>query len=191
MILIEEILISRDIANKQFSCDLSACKGACCVEGDYGAPLEEDEILIIDKILPAVLPYLSSESKEVINKKGFHTINKEESEPATELMPDGACVFMGREDSGITYCSIEKAHRDGVVDFKKPLSCHLYPIRVSKNKHTGFHALNYDRWDICSPAIKHGKNEKVRIFEFNKEALIRAYGEEVYERLRVIADKET
>lgn len=187
MILIEEILVSEDLVDKHFACDLKACKGICCVEGDFGAPLEQDEVLILEKILKKVLPFVPEKSQKVIEKKGFSKIGDEG--PETTLMKNGACVFMGQDKEGISYCSIEKAYEAGAVEFRKPISCHLYPIRVTKNPKTGFVALNYDRWDICKPATRNGKKIKLKIYEFNKEAIIRAYGEDVYEHLKA-ADEQ-
>lgn len=187
MILIEDILVSEDILESHFACNLSACKGACCIEGDYGAPLTQDEVLIISDLLSKIKPYLSKASKEKIEEDGFYTFDKDERIPETGLMEDGACVFMGRDKLGITFCSIEKAYYDGKVDYKKPISCHLYPIRVSSNKVTGFEALNYDQWDICSAACDKGEKKKIKIFEFAKEALVRKYGEEFYEELDAAA----
>lgn len=183
MILIGEVLISQDIVDKNFVCNLNACKGACCVEGDYGAPLSKDEVLIIEDILEKVYPYLPEPSQQKIKESGFSSFNEDVKIDETALMEDGACVFMGRNELGITFCGIEKAYYDGHVAFKKPISCHLYPIRVSKNKDVGFEALNYDRWDICSAACDNGNKKQVRIFEFAKEALVRAYGESFYEDL--------
>jgi len=188
MILIDDILVANDIVKKKFACNLSACKGACCVEGDYGAPLDEDEIFTIAQILPDVLPYLPEASKKVIADEGFHTYNKEAKLSETALMEDGACVFMGRDKLGITFCGIEKAYNDGKTEFKKPISCHLYPVRVTHVKASGFHALNYDKWDICNAACTRGEKEEIRVFEFVKDALIRKYGEEFYEQLEGAAD---
>jgi len=188
LILIEEILISEEILEKQFACKLTACKGACCVEGDFGAPLTQNEVLILGELLKEIKPYLSQASKEKINEIGYHAFNKEEEIPETALMDDGACVFMGRDKLGITFCGIEKAHYDGKINFKKPISCHLYPIRVSSNKKTGFEALNYDVWDICSSACDNGKKKGIKVYEFAKEALIRKYGEEFYNELKAAAE---
>ena len=190
MILIDDILISDEVVEKKFACDLSACKGACCVEGDYGAPLEADEVLTIASILPDIMPYLPELSQQTITEDGFHTYNEEAETSETALMEDGACVFMGRNEIGITYCGIEKAHRAGAIDYKKPISCHLYPIRVKKNKVSGFQALNYDRWDICNPACKRGKKESIRVFEFARDAVIRKYGEDFYDALAAAADRD-
>lgn len=189
MILIGEILVADEVVKKHFACNLEACKGACCVEGDYGAPLTEDEILTIGQILNEVMPYLPEKSRQVIRDKGFSTYNDEADTQETELMPDGSCVFMGREANGITFCGIEKAYYDGEVEFKKPISCHLYPIRVSKNKQTGFQALNYDKWDICNAACTRGDKEQIKIYEFAKDALIRAYGEDFYKELEAAAEE--
>lgn len=183
MIMIGEILVSQDIVDKNFVCNLNACKGACCVEGDYGAPLTKDELLIIEDLLEKVFPYLTAASQAKIKAEGFATYNDEVNIDETALMDDGSCVFMGRNELGITFCGIEKAYYDGKIPYKKPISCHLYPIRVSKNKAVGFEALNYDRWDICSAACENGNKKQVRIYEFAKEALIRAYGESFYEDL--------
>ena len=153
MILIDEILISQDIIESHFVCHLQKCKGACCYEGDYGAPLEPEEIEIIADYLEKIKPYLSEESISKIDAEGFHTKNQnDKNQDETSLMDDAACVFMGRDKSGITFCGIEKAYANGDIDFKKPISCHLYPIRVTRNRLTGFEALNYDKWDICRAA---------------------------------------
>lgn len=189
MILIDEILISEEVVKKQFACNLSACKGACCVEGDYGAPLEDSEIILLGQMLNEIMPFLPVKSREKIREVGFHRSKEDALGSETELMPDGACVFMGRDKLGITYCGIEKAYRAEEIDFKKPISCHLYPIRVIKNSETGFQALNYDEWDICSAACTKGEKEKIRVFEFAKEAIERAYGSDFYEQLAAAAEE--
>ena len=190
MIIIDDILVSEEVVSNNFACNLSACKGACCIEGDYGAPLDEDEILIIDRLLPDILPFLPEASQKVIKKNGFHTYNKEAKISETALMEDGACVFMGRNELGITFCGIEKAHRSDVIDFYKPVSCHLYPIRVNSNKESGFQALNYDQWDICSDACQRGDDEKIKIYQFVKDALIRKYGQDFYDQLDAAVSRE-
>lgn len=183
MILIDEILVSREVAEKKFVCQLSACKGACCIDGDYGAPLEDEEVQIIADSLEKIIPYIPEASVQRIQDKGFHKKRRSEDQDETALMKDGACVFMGRDKSGTSYCGIEKAHRAGDIDFKKPVSCHLYPIRVVKNKHTGFEALNYDEWDICSAACGYGEELGVRVYEFARDAIVRKYGEAFYDAL--------
>ena len=190
MILIEEILISDEVLENKFVCNLNACKGACCVEGDYGAPLEKKELDIIKALLPELKPYLDHASIEAIEENGFYTQNSSNQKYETALMPDGACVLMGRDALGITYCSLEKLFNDGKSEFKKPISCHLYPIRIIKNEQTGFQALNYDRWDICEAACDNGEKLNVRVFEFVKEALIRKFGPDFYDALEDAAKQE-
>lgn len=187
MILIDEILVSRELTDRKFVCKLTACKGACCIEGDYGAPLEDEETHIIEKYLDVILPYLPKASADKIRDHGFFVYNRKEKAFETELMADGACVFMGRNKDGITFCGIEKAFNDGKSEFKKPISCHLYPVRVLHNKDTGFEALNYDEWDICAKACHHGEELGVRVYEFVKDALIRKYGEAFYDALDAAA----
>ncbi len=187
MILIQEILVSDELIKEQFACALDKCQGACCEEGDYGAPLEEQEVDIIKGLLSEILPFLDEKSKKVISEEGYHVYNEETDNIETTLVDGGPCVFMGREKSGISYCAIEKAYYAGKIDYKKPISCHLYPIRVSKNETIGFEALNYDRWDICSAACTKGKKEGIRIYEFAKEAIIRKYGVDFYQELDAAA----
>ena len=188
MILIDDKLISDDVVKNHFVCNLKACKGACCYEGDYGAPLEKEEMLVIEEILEHIKPFLSPASVQKIEADGFSAYNKIHKVHETALMPDDACVFMGRDEIGITFCGIEKAYNAGSINFKKPISCHLYPVRVIKNEKSGFEALNYDRWDICNSACSNGENKKVRIFEFVKDALIRKYGIDFYEELEAAAE---
>ena len=187
MILIEDILVSDDLIHKQFACQLTACKGACCVEGDFGAPLEDEEIFLIENVLDKILPYLGKESVNKISSEGFYTESKSRDAYETNLMKDASCVFMGRDELGITFCGIEKAYNDGQIEYKKPISCHLYPVRVSTNKQTGFEALNYDVWDICSAACSNGAKQGIYIYQFVKDALIRKYGESFYEALEAAA----
>lgn len=188
MILIQEILVSETVIQEAFACNLSACKGACCVEGDYGAPLTDNEVVKLGQLLEDIFPYLPQKSRQVIREQGFSKPQDEGDGVETELMPDGACVFMGRDELGITFCGIEKAYYAGDIAFKKPVSCHLYPIRINKNKFTGFEAMNYDQWDICSAACSNGQKKGIKVFEFAKDAIIRKYGEEFYEELSAAAE---
>ena len=183
VIIIDEILISSEVIQKRFTCHLIQCKGACCYEGDFGAPLELPELEEIGSIIDKLKPYLSDEAVKKISEDGFYTYNTRNKVYETSLMDDAACVFMGRDQLGITFCGIEKAYSDKIIDFKKPISCHLYPIRINKNEASGFEALNYDKWEICQSACQHGKKKNMRIFEFVKEALIRKYGQEFYNTL--------
>lgn len=188
MIAIEDKLISEDILEKEFVCNLSSCKGACCVEGDSGAPLEIDETGIIDEIAEKVLPLLTEDGVAAIRKNGAFYLDEETRKFKTQLMTGGACAFVTFDEKGITKCGIEKAHEQGLVDWKKPISCHLYPIRIKKLP--DFEALNYEIWDICDAACKLGAELKVPIYQFVKEALIRKYGEEFYEILDAYAKQK-
>lgn len=188
MILIQEVLISEDVIQESFACDLGACKGACCVEGDYGAPLTDKEVHELTHLLSDILPYLPPANRQQLRAQGHYALREDGKGHETSLMPDGACVFMGRDALGITFCGIERAHAAGDSTLKKPKSCHLYPIREIHNELTGFIALNYDRWDICSAACTKGDKEKIRVYEFVKEALINAYGKAFYEELEAAAE---
>ena len=180
MILIDNTCISDDIEDQLFVCNLDKCKGACCVEGDSGAPLEEDELAILDQIYPQVAPYLSEEGRKVIEKEGTYTRDFE-GDYVTPVVNDRECAYAIYDTKGILKCGIEEAYNDGKISYKKPISCHLYPIRVTK--YDQYHALNYDRWDICSPACSFGKELGVPVYKFLKEPLIRAYGENWYGQL--------
>jgi len=181
MIVIDNILISDDILEEYFMCQVSLCKGACCWDGDYGAPLKKKEIEKITEILDKITPYLSEKSKDRLEKASFHEPYSVTAFEGTALHDDGSCVFMTRDKSGIAQCGFELAHNDGITDFKKPISCHLYPIRVKEQ--SGIETVNYDRWDICSAACSAGKKQKLPLFQFSKDALIRKYGEEFFEAL--------
>lgn len=181
MVIVEDLLVSDDVLQSHFVCNLNACKGACCWEGDFGAPLDEVELPIMIEILEHVKPYLSAEGIAAIEQKGPYTWFEESQEYGTTLLDNGPCAFMNKNELGIAYCGIEKAWQEGKINWKKPISCHLYPIRVLKNKSGEDYALNYDRWDICRNAC----NDKLQVplFRFVKDALIRRYGEEFYDQL--------
>jgi hypothetical protein len=183
MFLIEEVLISDDILAKKFKCSLNQCKGACCWEGDYGAPLEDSELEKINEILDIILPYLPEKNIAKIQKDGVFAMFSKDPFKGTALMEDGSCVFMTKNEMGISACSFEKAYYDGKTTFKKPISCHLYPIRRTVNDTQGFEALNYDEWDICQSACSLGEKEQIPLYQFAKDALIRQYGSEFYEIL--------
>lgn len=180
MIVIDKTCISDDIADKMFVCDLEKCKGACCVEGDLGAPLEKEELPILRRIYTKVKPYLSEAGKKVIKKQGFY-IKDYEGDYSTPTIGNRECAYAIYDERGILKCAIEQAYLDGKIDFKKPISCHLYPIRITK--YDDYHAINYDRWDICNPACKHGQALGVPLYKFLKEPLIRQYGEVWYNEL--------
>lgn len=179
MIIIEEVLISDDVMDKAFVCNLDACKGACCVEGDEGAILEEKELPILENIYPQVKEFITPEGREAIEKQGYY-IRNAEGEYKTPLINNGPCAYI-YYDNKIALCGIEKAYREGKIDWQKPVSCHLYPIRIEKIGE--LEALNYERWNICNPACKNGKKLQVPVFRFVKDALIRKYGSEFYDAM--------
>ncbi|CAM4126008.1 DUF3109 family protein [Cytophagaceae bacterium 50C-KIRBA] len=180
MILIDDTVISEDVADEFFVCDLSKCKGACCVEGDLGAPLEEEELAIIEGIQEQIAPYLSEEGKAVIQQVGTW-VKDEDGDFSTPVIEGRECVYAIYDDKKYLKCGIEQAYFDGKIDFRKPISCHLYPIRIAKLAE--YQALNYDRWTICSDACSHGKQLGVPIYKFLKEPLIRKFGEKWYSEL--------
>ncbi|MCI4649603.1 DUF3109 family protein [Phaeodactylibacter sp.] len=188
MLMIGEILISDDVVNEQFICNLNACKGACCWEGDYGAPLEQEELRTLERIYDDIRPFLSPAGRAVIESEGPHTYYEGDAQEfGTPLIDNGPCAYMTYDEQGVAQCGIERAYKAGATDFKKPISCHLYPIRVVRHEATGMEALNYDRWDICSAACTLGKKHQMPVYQFLKEALIRKYGEDFYHQLDAAA----
>ncbi|HNP49534.1 MAG TPA: DUF3109 family protein [Bacteroidia bacterium] len=185
MLAIGNTLISEELLEKHFVCDLNACKGACCVKGDYGAPLEDDELDKLDEVYEKVKPYLPETGITAIEKQGKYLLY-EKKEWVTPLVKGKECAYTVFED-GVAKCGIEKAYYDGKIKWKKPISCHLYPIRITKNKKTGIEALNYDRWSICKAACKLGDQLKVPVFKFLKESLTRKYGKKWYAELEFAA----
>lgn len=189
MITVDNAILTDDIADKLFVCHIEKCKGACCEIGDLGAPLEKDELPILDEIYETVKPYLSKEGIAAIEKQGMYVLDYE-AEYSTPMIKGAACAYAIREKNGTWACGIEKAYLDGKITFKKPISCHLYPIRITK--YDEFEALNYHRWDICSPACSLGEHLGVPLYRFLKDALIRKYGADWYDRLVAeIEGKET
>jgi hypothetical protein len=183
MIIVQDKLVSDDLVEEQFVCNLSACKGACCWKGDYGAPLEAAELPILESIFEKVKPFLSPAGIAAIEQQGKYAFFNGMGDYGTTLIDGGPCAYMTFDESGIAQCGIERAWQAGAVDFKKPISCHLYPVRVDTNEDVGFEALNYDRWDICSAACELGKKEQVPVYQFVKEAIVRKYGQEFYDEL--------
>jgi hypothetical protein len=186
MLQINDTIISLDLLDEKFVCDLSSCKGICCIEGDDGAPLEDVEVKIIEDLLPLIWDDLTDASKEVINKQGVSYIDAD-GEPVTSIVNGAECVFTYTDKDGTCKCTIEKAFREGKTDFYKPISCHLYPVRLQK--YDEFLAVNYHRWSVCNCARKLGGKLQVPVYEFLKEPLIRKFGTAWYEQLQ-IADKE-
>ena len=182
MIQIDDKIVSQEIFDQQFVCDLNACKGACCVEGDSGAPLLKNEAKELKKSYSVIKKYLSVDGKEAIKKQGFSVIDSG-NDLTTPLVNNRECAYVFN-DSGIIKCAIEKAYLEDKISFKKPISCHLYPIRITEYKE--FDAVNYESNKICSPACKLGELLKVSVFRFLKEPLIRKYGESFYTELEVV-----
>lgn len=185
MIQIDDALLSEDLFSKRFVCDLGACKGACCVEGDSGAPLEAEEVGLLEEALEDIKPYMRQEGIDRVEETGVFTIDVD-GEYVTPLVNDEECAFVSFDNNGTAKCSIEQAHRDGKTDFLKPISCHLYPIRVTQLK--DYVALNYHYWPICDPARSCGAKLDVKVFKFLKEPITRKFGEVFFEKM-VEADK--
>ena len=177
---VDDKLISKEIFDQKFNCDLSACKGACCVKGDAGAPLTWDEVDTIKNYLDKIKPFMRPEMASLIKEKGFYyTID--DNEPLAALNNGEECVFAIYDQSNIAKCSIESTYRSKEINFIKPISCHLYPIRVKK--FNDITALNYEEWDICKPACDCGLKRNVKVYEFLKDPLIRSFGSEFYNDL--------
>ena len=187
MIKVGEVLVSDDIRDREFVCNLEKCKGACCVEGDFGAPLEASELQILEEIYPVVKPYLTSKGIKTIEKVGKHTID-DDGELCTPVIDGRECAYAIYDKKGILKCAIEQAYNDGKLKWKKPISCHLYPIRVTSKKN--FEALNYHKWHICSPACALGKELQVPVYKFLKDPLIRKYGPEWYSELEKAIEEQ-
>lgn len=187
MIAIENKLISDEIIEEQFVCDLSRCKGACCVDGDAGAPLSIDELKEIDNVLPFVLPYLDEENKQEITKQGNYVYDKDYGW-VTPTIKSKMCVYGIINNEGTVKCGIEQAYIDGKISWKKPISCHLFPIRISESDNNETEYLNYEpRLDLCKAACSLGKKLKVPVYKFLQEAIIRKYGVEFYDTLAATA----
>jgi len=178
MVEIENTLVSEILFEKKFLCDLNACKGACCVEGDAGAPLENEEGIFLKENIYKISPYLRKEGIKSIEKNGTSVIDNEGDE-VTSLVKNAECAYAIFDDKGISKCGIEAAYEDGVIDFQKPISCHLYPVRISKIG--SMEALNYSKWEICDPACKLGESKGLKVYRFLKKALIRKYGRTYYD----------
>lgn len=188
MLIIDSKVISPEIFNEEFVCNLNACKGACCWEGDYGAPLETEELEVLENIYEKVKPFLTSEGIKAIEEQGVAVYVPQEQEFGTTLIDNAACAYMTYEDNGVAKCGIEKAYEAGAVDYPKPISCHLYPIRVEQLNNSSFEKLDYDRWDICSAACDNGAKLGIPIYKFVKGPLIRKYGADFYEQLEHMAN---
>jgi len=185
MIEIGRTLLSDDIFEKHFVCDLLKCKGACCVEGDSGAPLTDEEAVLIEEEYPNFESYLPEKHKKEITKQGFSLIDSD-GDLVTPLVGSRQCAYTYYNEKGILSCAIEKAYFDGKSKFRKPVSCHLFPIRITEYKR--FDAVNYQELDICRTGRECGASMQVPLYSFLKEPLIRKYGKEWYEQVEIAAD---
>ncbi|SFZ90610.1 Protein of unknown function [Flaviramulus basaltis] len=184
MFQLGKTIVSEDVIKKDFLCNLSACKGACCIDGDAGAPLETDETKILQDIYPKVKPFLRQEGIDAIEAQGTYTTS-EDGEFETPLINGADCAYVIFDEKNVALCAIEEAYNQGEVTWKKPVSCHLYPIRVSD--YSEFSAVNYHKWQICDDACELGEELGVPVYKFVKEALIRKFGEDWYMELEKVA----
>lgn len=184
MFQIQDTLVSEEILDENFTCNLSACKGECCVAGEAGAPVEKEERTVLEQIYPKIKDGLRPEGRAAIEAQGTYITNGF-GELETPLVDGKECAYVTFDAHGVALCGIEKAYREGKIDFKKPVSCELYPIRVQKL--SKFKAVNYHQWDICSPACSLGKELKAPVYKFTKNALIRKFGEDWYAELEQVA----
>lgn len=184
MIIIQNTLVSEDLLEEEFVCDLNACKGACCIEGDSGAPLELEETDHLESTWEAVRPYMRPEGIRAIEEKGMWQVDADNDLVTTLVGERGECSYVYFDDLGIAKCALEKAYLEGKTQWKKPLSCHLYPVRLAQL--TDFIGVNYHRWQLCEPACVCGSKLKVPVFRFLKEPLIRKFGGSWYEELEQV-----
>lgn len=184
MFQLGKTIVSEEILEEHFVCDLNSCKGACCVEGEAGAPLTEEECGILNDIYPAVKPFLRPEGIRAIEEQGTF-VKGTDGEWETPLVNNRECAYVTFSESGVAQCGLEKAKLEGATEWKKPISCHLYPVRVKE--YTALLAVNYHKWGICDPACSLGEQLQVPIYKFVREALILKFGSEWYEELEKIA----
>ncbi len=184
MIQIEDKILSLELFKQRFVCDLPRCMGSCCVEGESGAPLEKEETLILEEIYPKIKHLLSPEAIEVIEQNGTWEIDADD-DYVTPIIHGRECVYTYFDADGVCKCTIEKAHSEGLIDFRKPISCHLYPIRTTR--YNDFEALNYHDWPVCNPARELGTKLGVPLYKFLKEAIIRKYGKSFYREMEEVA----
>jgi hypothetical protein len=184
MFQLGKTLVSEEIIEKEFVCNLSACKGACCVDGDAGAPLEEKETEILVDIYQKIKPFLRKEGIDAIEAQGAF-VKGEDGEWETPLIDNSECAYTIFNEQGIAKCGIEQAFEKGAIRWKKPVSCHLYPVRVKE--YTALTAVNYHKWQLCDPACQLGESLQVPVFRFVKDALIRKFGKKWYAELEEVA----
>lgn len=184
MLEIDHTLISFEVLRKKFCCDLQACKGGCCVYGDSGAPLTIEETGLLDDHLDDLRPFMRKEGLEAVLEQGLY-VTDTDGDLVTPLINGGECAYVFFEE-GIALCAIERAWQEKAVPFRKPVSCHLYPIRIKSYRQ--YDAVNFDQWDICQPALSLGERQQLRLHQFVKDALVRKFGTDWYEKLDYAAE---
>lgn len=184
MLEIKNTLVSLDVIEKMFVCDLAKCKGACCVVGESGAPLTDEEKSLVEETYPIIRQYMTPEGIEAVETQGWYVYDVE-GDCVTPLINQKECAYTFRDEQGITLCAFEKAYYERKIEFLKPLSCHLYPIRVTKYKE--YDAVNYESNSICNAACKKGSDTGTVLYQFLKQPLIRAYGQDWYDELSLAA----
>lgn len=180
MIEIDDKIVSSDLLRECFACDLGKCKGICCVEGDAGAPLELDEVDLLEEEYENYAPYMTEQGRQEVERQGFMVVDSD-GDYTTPLVNNAECAYAFSEN-GVTFCAIERAYREGKCSFLKPISCHLYPIRVKQFSNGSF-GLNYHRWSVCRDAVECGKKIGLPVYKALKEPIIRRFGEEFYKAL--------
>jgi hypothetical protein len=187
LIAIDNILISDEVISEQFVCDLNKCKGGCCEDGDSGAPLTTEELELLRNLIEHIKPYISGEGLKVLETEGLYKYDQEFGW-VTPTIGGKMCVYGYRDEQGIIKCGIEQAYLDKKINWKKPISCHLFPVKITKSKRQNQEYVNYEpRQDLCKAACKLGKQLKVPVYAFLKDALIRKYGEDFYSTLEATA----
>lgn len=185
MIEIDDKIVSADLLTERFCCDITKCKGICCVEGDSGAPLEIEEVDLLEEQYEAYKPYMTAEGIEAVERQGFMIVD-EDGDYTTPLVNNAECAFAYQEGD-ITLCAVERAWLEGKCDFRKPISCHLYPIRLINFKSGGI-GLNYHRWSVCRSACENGCKLQIPVYKSLKDAITRRFGEEFYTSLEAAAE---
>lgn len=180
MIEIDDKIVSADLLRECFACDIAACKGICCVEGNAGAPLEIEEVATLEAQYETYKPYMTPEGIAAVERQGFMVVD-DEGDYTTPLVGDAECAYSYTEN-GVTLCAVERAFREGRCSFRKPISCHLYPIRVVRFSN-GTLGLNYHRWEVCRPAVECGRRLGIPVYKALREPIVRRFGEEFYRAL--------
>ena len=184
MFQLDNTLVSEELLEAHFCCDLQACKGACCVAGEAGAPLDKEEVSLLEELYPKISTFLNDEGRKAIAQQGTSLVAADGS-LETPLVDGKECAYTTFDSRGVAHCGIEQAHKAGAIDWQKPISCHLYPVRVQH--YSTFTAVNYHRWQICHAACDLGAKNKLPIYQFVKEALVRKFGQPWFDALEQTA----